>query len=116
MVFDYFYGFFGGDINQWQSTLLANVNQVFHDIGHPGYNLNIDLVDKAAAWLQRINSLKPDQPVFLYHAPGATHAPHQPTPSGSRTSRTSLTVAGMRIVKRSSSVKKSWASSPSTRS
>ena len=94
MAFDYFYCFFGGDINQWQSTLFENVNQVFPDIGHPGYNLNIYLVDKATAWLQRINSPKPDQPVFLYYASGATHAPHQPTPGGSRTSRTSLTVLG----------------------
>jgi arylsulfatase len=80
MGFDYFYGFFGGDMDQWHPTIWENVNQVFPDVGHPGYNLNIDLADKAIAWLQRVNSLKPDQPVFLYYAPGATHSPHQPTP------------------------------------
>jgi arylsulfatase len=38
------------------------------------------MADKAISWLKRINDLKPTQPVFLYYAPGATHAPHQPTP------------------------------------
>jgi len=79
--FDYFYGFLGGDMDQWHPTLYENTNQIFPDLGHPGYNLNIDLADKAIAWLNRINDLKPNQPVFLYYAPGASHAPHQPTPA-----------------------------------
>lgn len=80
MGFDYFYGFLGGDMDQWHPTIWENVNQIFPDVGHPGYNLNIDIADKAISWVQRVNSLKPDQPVFLYYCPGATHAPHQPTP------------------------------------
>jgi len=78
--FDYFYGFLGGDMDQWHPTIFENTNQIFPDVGHPGYNLNIDLADKAIWWLNNVNDLKPDQPVFLYYAPGATHAPHQPTP------------------------------------
>ncbi len=78
--FDYFYGFLGGDMDQWHPTIYENTNQIFPDVGHPGYNLNVDLADKAVAWLTRINDLKPQQPVFLYYCPGATHAPHQPTP------------------------------------
>ena len=78
--FDYFYGFLGGDMDQWHPTIYENTTQIFPDAGHPGYNLNVDLADKAIAWLTRINDLKPKQPVFLYYAPGATHAPHQPTP------------------------------------
>ncbi|HZV78661.1 MAG TPA: arylsulfatase [Candidatus Binatus sp.] len=80
MGFDYFYGFLGGDMDQWHPTLFENTNQIFPDYGHPGYNLNIDMADKAIAWLNRINDLKPNQPVFMYYCPGATHAPHQPTP------------------------------------
>jgi arylsulfatase A-like enzyme len=77
---DYFYGFIGGDMDQWRPTIYENTNQIFPDVGHPGYNLNVDLADKAIAWLTKVNDLKPQQPVFLYYCPGATHAPHQPTP------------------------------------
>src|SRR5262249_53073243 len=77
--FDYFYGFLGGDMDQWNPTLYENTTLIFPSQGHPGYNLNIDLADKAISWLKRINDLNPTQPVFLYYAPGATHAPHQPT-------------------------------------
>jgi arylsulfatase A-like enzyme len=80
MGFDYFYGFIGGDMDQWHPTVYENVNQLFPDEGHPHYNFNVDMADKAISWLKRINDLKPTQPVFLYYAPGATHAPHQPTP------------------------------------
>src|SRR5215472_18750575 len=79
MGFDYFYGFIGGDMDQWHPTIYENINQLFPDEGHPHYNFNVDMADKAIAWLKRINDLKPEQPVFLYYAPGATHAPHQPT-------------------------------------
>lgn len=78
--FDYFYGFLGGDMDQWHPTIYENTNQIFPDVGHPGYNLNVDLADKAVAWVHRMTDLKPQQPLFLYYAPGATHAPHQPTP------------------------------------
>ncbi len=78
--FDYFYGFMGGDMDQWHPTIYENTNQIFPDAGHPGYNLNVDLADKAVAWVHRISDLKPQQPLFLYYAPGATHSPHQPTP------------------------------------
>jgi arylsulfatase len=78
--FDYFYGFLGGDTDQWNPSLFENTTAIFPSQNHPGYNLNIDLADKAILWLTRVNDLKPAQPVFLYYAPGATHAPHQPTP------------------------------------
>ena len=78
--FDYFYGFLGGDMDQWHPTIFQNTNQIFPDVGRPGYNLNVDLGDQAVSWVHRISDLKPQQPLFLYYAPGATHAPHQPTP------------------------------------
>ncbi|HET9029078.1 MAG TPA: arylsulfatase [Candidatus Aquilonibacter sp.] len=79
MGFDYFYGFIGGDTDQWHPTVYENTSPVFPYVGKKDYNLNIDLADKAIAWLNRATSLEPQKPVFLYYAPGATHAPHQPT-------------------------------------
>jgi arylsulfatase len=78
--FDYFYGFIGGDMDQWHPTIYENTTPLFPDAGHPGYNLNVDLADKAIRWLNHVNDTHPEQPVLLYYAPGATHAPHQPTP------------------------------------
>ena len=77
--FDYFYGFLGGDTDQWNPSVYENTTLEFPSVGHPGYNFNVDLADRAIDWVKRINDMKPDQPVFLYYAPGAVHAPHQPT-------------------------------------
>jgi arylsulfatase len=79
MGFDYFYGFIGGDTDQWHPTVYENTSPIFPYEGRKDYNLNIDLADKAIEWLNRSTSLEPTKPVFLYYAPGATHAPHQPT-------------------------------------
>ncbi|HVN68420.1 MAG TPA: arylsulfatase [Candidatus Binatia bacterium] len=79
--FDYFYGFLGGDMDQWHPTIFENTNQIFPDVGHPGYNLNVAMADQAVSWVHRMTDLRPTQPLFLYYAPGATHAPHQPTPA-----------------------------------
>ncbi|MGX5819661.1 arylsulfatase [Chitinophaga lutea] len=73
--FDYFYGFNGGDMNHWNPVLYENRNLVPVS-SDPGYYLTTDLADKAIAWLQKTKSIAPDKPVFLYVAPGATHAPH----------------------------------------
>jgi arylsulfatase len=77
--FDYFYGFLGGEMDQWYPTIYENQNPV-QAWGTPeeGYNLGIDQTDKAIAWMHYQNSIAPDRPFFLYYAPGATHAPHQP--------------------------------------
>lgn len=77
--FDYFYGFNGGEADQWFPTLYENLNPV-QAWGTPeeGYNLGIDQTDKAIAWMNNEKSLAPDRPFFLYYAPGATHAPHHP--------------------------------------
>lgn len=79
--FDYFYGFMGGEMDQWYPTLYENQNPVLQT-GSPdeGYNLTHDLADKAIDWMRYQNSIAPDRPFFLYFAPGATHAPHQPPP------------------------------------
>jgi len=77
--FDYFYGFLGGDTDQWNPSVYENTTLEFPSVGHPGYNFNVALADKAIDWLKRVNDMKPNQPVFLYYAPGAVHSPHQPT-------------------------------------
>lgn len=74
--FDYFYGFMGGDMDQWQPTLYENHNLVPRSTD-PNYILTPDLVDHAIAWLQRTRSIAADKPYFLYMSTGATHAPHQ---------------------------------------
>ena len=77
--FDYFYGFMGGDVDQWQPTLYENTNLVPRSTD-PNYILTKDLVDKAIHWLRRTRSIDATKPYFLYMATGATHAPHQVRP------------------------------------
>ena len=79
MGFDYFYGFNGGDMNQFQPVLYENFNLVPAST-NPSYHLTEDLADHAIAWMRNVKSLAPDKPFFLYVAPGATHAPHQAPP------------------------------------
>lgn len=77
--FDYFYGFMGGEMDQWYPTLYENQNPVLETASpSEGYNLTHDLADKAIEWMRYQNSIAPDRPFFLYFAPGACHAPHQP--------------------------------------
>ncbi|QGM97589.1 arylsulfatase [Methylocystis parvus] len=80
MGFEYFYGFLGGDANQWQPNLFRNTTQIYPFLGKPGWNLTTAMADDAIAYLNRINALAPEQPFFLYYVPGGTHAPHHPTP------------------------------------
>jgi arylsulfatase len=100
MGFDYFYGFVGGDANQWEPNLFRNTTQIYPWIGHEGtlkmdrsdpnakiwpmtgeessWNLVTAMADDAIDWMYRIHQTNPDQPLFLYYVPGATHAPHHP--------------------------------------
>jgi arylsulfatase A-like enzyme len=73
--FDKFYGFIGGETNQWAPLIYDGMNQVEppHD---PNYNFMTDMTNQAIAWVQYQKSLTPDKPFFVYFAPGATHAPH----------------------------------------
>ncbi len=80
MGFEYFYGFIGGDTSQWQPNLFRNTTAIYPYVGSPGWNLITAMADDAIAYLNRINTLAPDQPFFLYYVPGATHAPHHATP------------------------------------
>jgi len=80
MGFEYFYGFMGGETDQWTPYLFRDHTQVYPWLGKPGYNLTTDMADEAINYLQGLNAAAPEKPFFLYYVPGGTHAPHQPTP------------------------------------
>jgi arylsulfatase len=81
MGFEYFYGFIGGDANQWQPNLFRNTTQIYPFEGkEPGtWNLVTAMADDAIAYMNRMHQIQPDKPIFIKYAPGATHAPHHPT-------------------------------------
>jgi arylsulfatase len=77
--FDRFYGFIGGETNQWAPLLYDGLTQVeLRD--DPKYHLTTDMTDKAVAWVKFQKAMTPDKPFFVYYAPGATHAPHHVPP------------------------------------
>jgi len=77
--FEYFYGFVGGDANQWAPNLFRNTTQIYPFGGKPGWNLTTGMADDAIDYLNRMNQTLPSKPFFIKYAPGATHAPHHPT-------------------------------------
>ena len=79
MGFEYFYGFVGGDANQWEPNLFRNTTQIYPFQGKPGWNLVTGMADDAIDYLNRVNQIDPGKPFFCYYVPGATHAPHHPT-------------------------------------
>lgn len=75
--FEYFYGFIGGENNQWDPALYEGTTPIEPPATpEAGYHLTEDLADKAIAWVSQQKALMPDKPFFMYFAPGATHAPH----------------------------------------
>jgi len=75
--FEYFYGFIGGEANQWYPTLYEGTTPVeVKKTPEQGYHLMADMTDKAVKWSGQQKALAPDKPFFIYFAPGATHAPH----------------------------------------
>jgi arylsulfatase len=81
MGFEYFYGFVGGDANQWQPNLFRNTTQIYPFQGKPPgtWNLVTAMADDAIDWMTRMHQTDPSKPLFIKYAPGATHAPHHPT-------------------------------------
>lgn len=73
--FDKFYGFFGGETNQWAPLIYDGMTPV-ETPDDPDYNFMTDMSDKAIEWISFQQALTPDKPFFVYFAPGATHAPH----------------------------------------
>jgi arylsulfatase len=73
--FDRFYGFIGGETNQWAPYLFDGVAPVELP-QDPNYHFMTDMTDKAVSWVRYQKAITPDKPFFVYFAPGATHAPH----------------------------------------
>ena len=75
--FEYFYGFIGGEDNQWYPALYEGTTPVEPPrTPEEGYHLTEDLADHAINWVRSQKALMPDKPFFMYFSPGATHAPH----------------------------------------
>jgi arylsulfatase len=73
--FDKFYGFLGGETNQW-APYLYDGTAVVELPKDPNYHFMTDMTERARAWIKHQKALTPDKPSFVYFAPGATHAPH----------------------------------------
>lgn len=73
--FDEFYGFLGGETNQWPPAVYHNLNRV-ETPDDPDYHFMNDMATQAIHWMRFQQSLTPDKPFFVYFAPGAVHAPH----------------------------------------
>jgi arylsulfatase A-like enzyme len=76
--FEYFYGFLGGETNQWYPALYEATTPVEPEkTPEEGYHFTDDMTTKAVKWMRQQKALTPDKPFFVYFAPGACHAPHQ---------------------------------------
>ena len=80
MGFEYFYGFVGGDASQWQPNLFRNITAIYPFLGNPGWNLETAMADEAIGYIKQLKEIAPGKPWLVYYVPGATHAPHHPTP------------------------------------
>jgi arylsulfatase A-like enzyme len=75
--FEYFYGFIGGETNQWYPAIYEGTTPMEQDKSpEEGYHFTEDMTNKAIGWVRQQKALMPDKPFFMYFAPGATHAPH----------------------------------------
>ncbi|MEO0018173.1 MAG: hypothetical protein RLZZ522_1456, partial [Verrucomicrobiota bacterium] len=73
--FDKFYGFIGGETNQWAPFIYDGTHQVELP-EDPKYHFLTDMTDQTISWIRQQKAMTPDRPFFAYYAPGATHAPH----------------------------------------
>ena len=75
--FEHFYGFIGGETNQYAPAIYQDTVPVEPDrTPEEGYHFTEDMTDKAIDWVRQQKALMADKPFFVYYAPGATHAPH----------------------------------------
>jgi arylsulfatase A-like enzyme len=75
--FEHFYGFIGGETNQYAPAIYRDTVPVEPDrTPEEGYHFTEDMTDRAIEWVRQQKALMPDKPFFVYFAPGATHAPH----------------------------------------
>jgi arylsulfatase A-like enzyme len=82
--FEHFYGFIGGETNQYAPAIYQDTVPVEPDrTPEEGYHFTEDMTDHAIDWIRQQKALMPDKPFFVYYAPGATHAPHHVAPEWS---------------------------------
>jgi arylsulfatase len=76
--FEYFYGFLGGDTNQWRSAIYENTKPVEAEEQRNNHPVHFDqlMADRAITWLRMQHAVAPTKPFFVYYAPGTAHAPH----------------------------------------
>jgi arylsulfatase A-like enzyme len=75
--FEYFYGFIGGETNQWYPAIYEGTTPIEPEkTPEEGYHFTEDMTNKAIKWTRQQKALMPDKPFFMYFAPGACHAPH----------------------------------------
>jgi arylsulfatase len=75
--FEHFYGFIGGETNQYAPAIYRDTVPVEPDrTPEEGYHFTEDMTDRTIEWVREQKALMPDKPFFVYYAPGATHAPH----------------------------------------
>ncbi len=75
--FEHFYGFIGGETNQWAPAIYQDTVPIEPDrTPEEGYHFTEDMTDRAIDWIRQQKALMSDKPFFAYFAPGATHAPH----------------------------------------
>jgi len=76
--FEYFYGFLGGDTNQWHSAIYENTKPISAEEQRGDHPMHFDqlMADHAISWLRMQHSVAPNKPFFVYYAPGTAHAPH----------------------------------------
>ena len=73
--FDKFYGFIGGETNQWDPVIFDGVTKVAKK-DDPDYHFTTDMTNEAINWVKFQKAMTPEKPFMIYYAPGATHAPH----------------------------------------
>ena len=75
--FEYFYGFFGGETNQYDPAIYEGTTPIDPPkTAEEGYHFTEDMTDKAISWIRQQKALMAEKPFFVYFAPGACHAPH----------------------------------------
>ena len=114
--FETFYGFIGGENNQWDPALYDGTTPVEPPATpEEGYHLTEDLADRAISWVRQQKALMPDKPFFVYFAPGRHPRPApRARRSGPTSTRASSPTAGTRSASAPSPGRRSWASSRPT--
>ena len=107
--FEYFYGFIGGENNQWEPALYEGTTAIEPPAtAEEGYHLTDDLTDHCVSWIRQQKALMPDKPFFVYFAPGATDAPDHVAPEWIEKYRGRFAEGWTPSVSRPSPARRSW--------